>query len=558
MHVLRFGFLFLAALSLPNPLAPAPKPTPPPASSSPSSPPSPSASASESAPSPDSPRTSVQNFLQACHRGDFAGASAFLDVPAALDSQRNQLALHLMIVLEAQGHLHLESVSNDSQGDETDGLPPRIEQLTQLPVVGGGTAPVRMRHRETDTQSSWVFTHQTVSTIELWYGVLPGHQILDLLPPFMFRAAPLDLMLWQWLAIPPCMLLAYVVALLLRNLSQRLAGRVTGQLKSRWDKNLFAALRGPLALGWWLFTFWSLLTLLVLSDRAQSLFDHAVKALALFAFFWAAIRITNALASSLVVSPWALGHPASRSLLPLGSRVAKGLLFIFACIAIISTFGYPVTSIIAGLGIGGLAVALAAQKTMENLFGAFALGLDQPFREGDFVKVDDTWSGTVESIGLRSTQVRTPDRTVISVPNGKLADSRVETFAARDRQRFNCTVSLDYATTSQQMRTVLAGITQALKAQPKLWPGGMNVHFNGIGASSLDIDVTAWFNTLDGDEFNLIREELFLSILEATEKAGTKLALPSRALRFEGQPPAPEQNAGGLPTTSASGKEGHA
>jgi hypothetical protein len=134
------------------------------------------------------------------------------------------------------------------------------------------------------------------------------------------------------------------------------------------------------------------------------------------------------------MSPWGLTHVASRSLLSLGARIGKVALGIMALVAVISELGYPVTSLIAGLGIGGLAFALASQKTVENLFGAFSIGVDQPFCEGDFIKVED-FSGTVEAIGLRSTRIRTLDRTLITVPNGKLAEMRIETFAVRDRIR---------------------------------------------------------------------------------------------------------------------------
>jgi hypothetical protein len=113
--------------------------------------------------------------------------------------------------------------------------------------------------------------------------------------------------------------------------------------------------------------------------------------------------------------------------------------------------------VLAGLGIGGIAVAFGAQKTVENVFGSLAIAADQPLRVGDAVKIDD-FSGTVERIGLRSTQVRTLDRSLITIPNGKLSDTRVESFAARDRIRFATLVSLAYGTTEAQVRRVLEGI----------------------------------------------------------------------------------------------------
>ena len=511
----------------------------------------------------DTPRGSVQQFLDQGHKGDFAAAASFLEIPPELYPQRETLALHLMVALESRGGVKLQRLSADPAGDEGDNLPVTIEQMTELPLVGGGLAPVRLVKKTDDNQTRWLFTRQTVSHVEAFFEAIPAHQLLNYFPTFFFTSAPLDLMLWQWLGLPAFMVVAWLLAHLMVNLTQRLVSRITSRFKTRWDKALMQQIRSPLLVIWWVIAFWSMQPLLVLSEAAHAILGHTVKALWLFAVFWGTIRATSSLSGSLVVSPWAVTHPSSRSLLPLGSRVTKGLLFLFAVIAIVSSFGYPVTSLIAGLGIGGLAVALAAQKTMENLFGAFALGVDQPFREGDYVKTGDL-QGTVETIGLRSVRIRTLDRTVVSMPNGKMADAQVENFAEKDRQRFALTLSLDYQTTAKQMRTILEEMRKALQAQPKLWPG-MNVHFNAISPSSLDIDVTAWFTEMDGEAFNVIREDLMLGFIESVEKAGTRLALPARGLRWmEGGAPVTLPGGGanarvpGSPPEVGAAENGHA
>jgi MscS family membrane protein len=253
---------------------------------------------------------------------------------------------------------------------------------------------------------------------------------------------------------------------------------------------------------------------------------------ALFAtFFWALFRSIAVATLLLSETPWAKEHPSSRSLIPLGRRVASVMVLIIAVVAILSNLGYPVASIIAGLGVGGLAVALAAQKTVENLFGAFSIGVDQPFREGDFVKIED-FVGTVESIGLRSTRIRTLDRTLIAVPNGKLADTRVESYAARDRLRLFCTLGVVYDTGAAQMREILAGIERVLRAHPKIWPDTVVVRFTSFGASSLDIEVMAWFTTTDWNEFTSIRQDIFLEFMEVVEKAGSSFAFPTHTLHL--------------------------
>ncbi|HET8733318.1 MAG TPA: mechanosensitive ion channel family protein, partial [Anaeromyxobacteraceae bacterium] len=199
--------------------------------------------------------------------------------------------------------------------------------------------------------------------------------------------------------------------------------------------------------------------------------------------------------------------------------------------AVLDSLGFQVASLLAGLGIGGIAVAFGAQKTVENVFGSLAIGVDQIFRVGDTVKVED-FVGTVERIGMRSTRFRTPDRTVITIPNGKLSDMRTETFAARDRIRLFTNLGLTYGTTAAQLREVVAGIEGALRSHPKVFPEGIGVRFSAFQESALNVEVMAYFQTLDWDEFSAIRTELYLRFMEIVERAGTSLAFPTRTVHL--------------------------
>jgi MscS family membrane protein len=207
----------------------------------------------------------------------------------------------------------------------------------------------------------------------------------------------------------------------------------------------------------------------------------------------------------------------------------------FASLAILSELGVSVTSALAGLGIGGIALALGAQKTLEHLLGAFAIAIDQPIREGDFVKIED-FVGTVEAIGLRSTRVRTLDRTIISVPNGKLADMRLETFAARDRFRLATTIGLTYGTTAAQVRQVRDGLEQVLRQHPQIWPDVVSVRFGAFADYSLNVDVVCWFLVKDFEEFKRVREEVLLSFMEVVEKAGCSFAFPTQTVHLVREP----------------------
>lgn len=200
-----------------------------------------------------------------------------------------------------------------------------------------------------------------------------------------------------------------------------------------------------------------------------------------------------------------------------------------AVTALVTALGYPAASLLAGLGVGGLAVALAAQKTVENLFGAFSIGVDQPFGEGDFIKVD-TLTGTVESIGLRSTRIRTLERTLITIPNGKLSEMRIESYTARDRWRLSCNLALDYGTTSEQMHRVIRGMEEILRRHPKIWPDNIIVRFKEIGSYALNIEVMAWFLTTDWNEFLAIRQEVLLNFMDCVKLAGTSFAFIAQSL----------------------------
>jgi len=148
------------------------------------------------------------------------------------------------------------------------------------------------------------------------------------------------------------------------------------------------------------------------------------------------------------------------------------------------------------------------------------------------VKIED-FVGTVEAIGLRSTRVRTLDRTLATIPNGKLADMRLESFTARDRIRLACVVGVVYGTTAAQMRSVLSGLERVLREHPKIWPDAVVVRFKEFAASSLDIEVMAWFQTPDWGEFQLIRQDVLLAFMEVVESAGTSFAFPTQTVHLE-------------------------
>jgi MscS family membrane protein len=213
------------------------------------------------------------------------------------------------------------------------------------------------------------------------------------------------------------------------------------------------------------------------------------------------------------------------SVLPLGQQVLKLSLFLIAILSVLSAWGYNTSTILAGLGVGGLAVALAAQKTIENLFGGVSVIGDRPVLVGDVCRFGDR-TGTVMNIGLRSTQIRTADRTVVSVPNAQFSAMTLENISKRDKIWFHPTLNLRRDTTSDQLLKVLGSIREILTGNPKVEIGSIPVRFIGVGPYSLDVEINAYVSTDDNDEFLGIQQELLIAMLQAIEHAGTSLAVP--------------------------------
>lgn len=366
----------------------------------------------------------------------------------------------------------------------------------------------------------------------------------DRLPPVLLRVGPFGLFLWQWAALPLVVVVASTLGRVLGHVACALLGRLTRRTVSQLDDLLVERLVGPISVACAVAVATVLSPLLELGPRPAQVVQRVIQVGILFAIFWALWRLVDISRDMVTRTRWAQHTSASRTLVPLGARITKVAVAAFGIVATLSLLGYPVASLIAGLGIGGLAVALAAQKTVENLFGAFSIGVDRPFCEGDFVKVDD-FVGTVEAIGLRSTRFRTLDRTVITLPNGRLADMRLESFSARDRLRLALTVGLVYETTAAQMRTILAGLEAVLRAHPKIWSDAVVVRFSAFGASSLDVSVMAWFSTSDWNEFQKIRQEVLLQFMDVVESAGSSFAFPTTTIHVASAPPMPAESSNG-------------
>jgi len=222
--------------------------------------------------------------------------------------------------------------------------------------------------------------------------------------------------------------------------------------------------------------------------------------------------------------------------MPLASRLLKITILLLALAAVLSSWGYNTTTIVAGLGIGGIAFALAAQKTIENFFGGVAVITDRPVVVGDFCKFGSQ-VGTIEDVGLRSTRIRTLDRTVVTVPNAEFSSMTLENYSRRDKMWFHITLNLRRDTLPDQVRNLLRAIGRRLAEHNRVEVGSLPVRFIGVGTYSLDVEVFAYVLTDNFDEFLRIQQELLLQLLDEVQAAGTALAVPTQAyLSLEADP----------------------
>lgn len=339
-----------------------------------------------------------------------------------------------------------------------------------------------------------------------------------------------------WAMTGASMIAAIIIGRIIVRLFRAVLHRAASSTSFTWDDDIIGVAATPVSIMFAIQAFRIAMPWLPIESHAATVTATAITIATTLCALWIGFRIVDIVRSILEQRAWAIERPASRSLLLIGSRFAKVTVVILGSIILLAQLGVSVGGLIAGLGIGGLAIALAAQRTVENLFGTLSIGVDQPMREGDFVKLYD-FVGTVEEIGLRSTRVRTLDRTLITIPNGELANQRIESFTARDRIRLSCVLGLVYQTTAVQMRGVLTDLERVLREHPKIWPDSVVVRFRELASSSLDIEVMAWFQTTDWNEFQAIRQEVLLQFMEVVERHDTGFAYPTQTLHVDSLPP---------------------
>jgi MscS family membrane protein len=476
----------------------------------------------------DTPRATMRGFLYAARAGDWQAAASHLDLRGRDPAEGQTLARELKTVLDRKLWVDLDALSNAPEGYPADGETAARDLVGTIAMSDGNRVKILAeRVAGAGGTRQWKIARVTVQQVPALWDAFGDGVLAERLPRPFFDLRFLDIQLWQWIALAVLLLASVALAWLLTAPVVRLIYAVARRTDTSIDDVFAELIVGPVRLG--------VATLLVstgiyalrLALPVQSIVLGLTKVLLTLAFTWFLIRLIDAMARVMTARWVANGQLSAISVVPLARRALKAFVALLALLAIFQNLGFNATGILAGLGVGGLAVALAAQKSLENLFGGLSLIADQPVRVGDMCRFGSQ-QGTVEDIGLRSTRVRTLDRTLITIPNADFATMQIENLAARDRMRLTATIGLRYETTPDQLRWVLVELKRLLLFHPKVSPDSARVRFVGFGASSLDVEIVAFVKTGDGDEFLAVREDLLLRIMDIVAASGTGLALPGQ------------------------------
>ena len=518
--------------------SPAP-PAPPAAAAAPKAPAAQAPASTSAKPEPDpfgreTPQGMVSGLMNALAAADYERAVQFFEttevhgIPHWYILSGAQLAQRFQEVLDRAGNVVTPAeLSSDPNGNVNDGLAPNEERFGEIKADGRKVPLLAVRVKR-DGKSLWLVSSKTLTEIPSLARILGtgGGLWIDRLPegPTMFGAPASH---WLALLILAAISFGFAWALVAqREPIERLIRRGGGENRlSRFIEKSSGPARILLAL----LLFGIGLQALGVSVVARYRAVFAGQLIGWFALAWLLWRWADAAGEVMLGRMSQRGQLSAYSAVSFLTRAFKALLAVLFFAALLRAFGVNVTAGLAALGVGGLAIALGAQKLFENLIGSLTLLADRPVRIGDFCRFGGTL-GTIEEIGIRSTRIRTLDRTVLTVPNGEFSTLHIENYSQRDRFWFHPILNLRYETSTAQMRYVLQELRAMLAQHPKVETGTMRVRLIGLGAYSLDIEIFAYVTAWDYSGFLEIQEELLLACMEIVEASGTGFAFPSSTL----------------------------
>ncbi len=484
------------------------------------------------------PSGTVTGFLQAVSTGDYELAGRYLDSPGG--TQRDATtARRFQAALDREGEFRPRNeLSREADGSLDDALEADLEQVG---TIGRGetTRPILLKRLALDDEAPiWLFSRETIqSALPLDVETqVPAEQWLpQFLSDVQVGGAPLS----HWLTLAALSTIAFILSWIAIRLVLLLVE--LSMTRSRAPLPFLRAAVPPLTLlsavvaGHWV------APQLGVSIVAREHFAWVILIVGSVAFSWLLWNLVDLVAHKALAGFARRGRASATAIVRMASRAAKIMIVILGLLAILDVFGFQVTAALAALGIGGIAFALGAQKTVENLIASLSIISDRPFKVGDTCRFGDL-VGTVEDVGMRSTRIRSLDHTRVTIPNSLLAQSRIENLSARSQYWFHPTFHLDSASRSSAIRALMESVRSRLDGHPDLVEGRARVRLLPPDEGRLPIEIFAYVAAPDFDDFLEIQERLLLDILAQMEESGVRLCPTSLSIhsgRVQPTPPSP-------------------
>ncbi len=471
------------------------------------------------------PRGTVLGFLVAAGNGNYELAAQYLNTRLH-GKAASILAQQLSYVLDRRLPARLNNLSNDSEGSLSDALHPTQDLVGTIGSSNGKIDIIVERVTRGSSPPIWLFSSQTLESIPDVYDEINAISVENVVPAFLFHRF-LGVTLLGLVSFFVGLPLLYFLTFLLDRLLGLAVGSALRHLGRRTKQSNPRILPHPIRLLLVALAFRSIISEFSLPLLGRQFWSITTTVISIVGCVWLAILFSE------ICETWVRRRLERRRLTGAISlvRPARRMLdLIFVTIGFfffLYSFGVNPTAALAGLGVGGIAVALAAQKTLENVIGGASIILDKAVQIGEILKIGDI-QGTVEEIGLRSTRVRTMDRTVVTIPNGQMATMTLESISSRDSFWFHHVVGLHYETTASQLSALLADIRALLEQNTRVARDSVRVCFVRFAVSSLEIDIFAYVSAIDLSDFLHIQEQLLLRIMELVESRGATIAFPSQ------------------------------
>lgn len=475
----------------------------------------------------ETPRGCLLGFIKATQDEKYEIAVQYFQ-PArrhAAQEDEEELAEQLLAILNQKFTGRLDLVSRDPLGQLDDGLPPNQEKIS---TGDNGFSILLIRMEDEPGRKLWYFSRTTLEQVPKVYDSLTFPEIEKKIPQYLVEHRFLAVPYWQWLAILVFLPLAFIIARILTLIFEKAmrSWRMARHLPLPPSESLTKI--GPFTFMIALLIHYALVAYIGTSLLYRYYYRRIIWICLAIAFYWLLTRLTQALSSRIAASLSNRGMYAERSIVALIRRFIEVSIFILVTLIVLRGLGFDVSAALAGVGIGTLALGLGAQKTFENMFGGVSILFDKVVLIGDACKINNQ-SGVVEDIGLRSTRLRTPERTLLSIPNGTMATATIENLRFRDKFLCQQVIRLRYDLSPDHVRFVLEEIRQLMLDNSKVEDSTSRARFIRFAEYALEIEIFCYILESDYAAYLSTQEALLLSIMDALEKAGVVVALPTQA-----------------------------